>query len=452
MSGQKIVCLGGAGGYFKNLLPRLIACEGLSGSEIILYDLAVDRAEAMARMGNRLAEEGGAGVTVRTASDVADATDGVGFAISAIGGSGEGAGVYGSRVHNYDIAIPAKYGIHQVVGDTCGPAGMMMGLRSIPIYINFCRELEKRAPKAILLNHSNPMAVLCRAMHKYTNITAYGICHGVQGGIRRAAELLELPPKELECVWIGTNHYYWIIRLMHNGADVYPELMKRTCEQKAHDGGELCAKLSAVYGYRVMYASDSHAVEFYPFLSRVRTPEELPYQLKKAVKGRGFEMPAETPPEPESEEQRAESLKQLEENLAEVKLPPKKAGGAMGESVEGIIAAIAAGRRELCIVNTANAGAVPNLPRDGELELEAVTDSHGARPIQVGDAPPILKGMLEKRFVWHELVADAAVKGDRGLALQALMFDEMAILPEDTEQMLDELLTASKELLPQFFK
>ena len=91
-----------------------------------------------------------------------------------------------------------------------------------------------------------------------------------------------------------------------------------------------------------------------------------------------------------------------------------------------------------------------NLPPTAEVELEGVTDSLGVRPIHVGEAPLLLKGMLEKRFVWHEFVADAGVLGDRTLALQALMIDEMAILPEKAEAMLDELLAASADMLPQF--
>ena len=86
-----------------------------------------------------------------------------------------------------------------------------------------------------------------------------------------------------------------------------------------------------------------------------------------------------------------------------------------------------------------------------EVEVEALTDSCGVRGLQMGEAPLHLKGILEKRFVWHELVADAAVKGDRNLALQALMVDEMAILPDQAEAMLGELLEASRDLLPQFF-
>jgi alpha-galactosidase/6-phospho-beta-glucosidase family protein len=84
------------------------------------------------------------------------------------------------------------------------------------------------------------------------------------------------------------------------------------------------------------------------------------------------------------------------------------------------------------------------------LEVAGVTDSCGARAIHAGEAPMALKGLLEKRIAWQELVVDAAVAGDRNLALQALLTDEMSIRPELAEQMLDELLAASRELLPQF--
>ena len=117
-----------------------------------------------------------------------------------------------------------------------------------------------------------------------------------------------------------------------------------------------------------------------------------------------------------------------------MKLPPKKLrqkAGPSGEEVGGMMSAIATGTRRVCIANIANRGVIPNLPFDAEVEVEAV--------------------ILEKRFVWQELVADAAVTGDRKPALQALMLDEMAILPEKARPMLDELLEASRELLPQFF-
>jgi len=116
------------------------------------------------------------------------------------------------------------------------------------------------------------------------------------------------------------------------------------------------------------------------------------------------------------------------------------------------VSAIAHGRREVFILNLPNSGLISNLPDTAIVELEGVTDSRGARGIRIGECPVLLKGMLEKRFAWHELVADAAVKGDRKLALQALLLDEMAILPDQAEAMLDDMLEASKPLLPRFFE
>ena len=152
MAQKKIVCLGGGSLYFPRAIGDLIVREDLGGSEIVLYDIDADKVKLMAAMGRRLAAEAGTGFSIRSTVDLADAVDGADFAISSIGGSGAeiGSSVYSSHYHSADMYIPAKYGIHQVVGDTAGPAGMMMGLRSIPAYIRICREMEKRCPGAVL--------------------------------------------------------------------------------------------------------------------------------------------------------------------------------------------------------------------------------------------------------------------------------------------------------------
>jgi len=450
---KKIVCLGGGSLYFPRAISDLLISEELAGSEIVLYDIDAEKAERMAAMGRRLDEVAGTGWTVRATVDLADAVDGADFAISSIGGSGAEItpNVYDSYFHAADVRIPAKYGIHQVVGDTCGPAGMMMGLRAIPAYMQICREMEKRCPNIILLNHSNPIAVLCRAMHKYTDLTVIGICHGVQGGISYAASILEVPPQELECIWIGTNHYYWFTRILYKGKDMYPELMERVAKRDPQPGSILSARLSQLYRYHIVYPEDDHIVEFYPFLTQAASQDELPYGLAEKAKEHGYD--ASTPPpsaEPASPEVRAQFFDNYQAILDKVELPRERDNTVTGEGIASLVSAMATGRRQTCIVNIANQGAIPNLPVTGEVEVEAVTDSRGVRGIHMGDAPLVLKGMLEKRFVWQELVADAAVHGDRNLALQALMVDEMAILPEKADAMLDELLAASKDLLPQF--
>jgi alpha-galactosidase len=450
---KKIACLGGGSWYFARTLGDLIVAPGLAGSEITLYDIDDEKSALMERHGRRLSELAGSGTRVRSAATLADAVDGADFALAAIGGAGKSSGhIYDTRVHLRDILIPARYGVHQLIGDTGGPAGMMMALRSIPAYLGVCRELERRAPRAVFFNHSNPMAVLCRAMAKYTDVNVVGICHGVQIGIKNAAALLDLPAEELETTWVGTNHYHWFTAVRHRGRDVYPELMRRAAERPSDPSHRMTTALSQLYGHWIVYPDDAHALEFYPFLAQAPDAEHLPYGQRF---GGHSELPADgivrEPPGGEvGRARRAEQLAGLERELAEIGLPDPNAGWLDGEGLGVLLEAIANGRRHVHIVNVANRGSIPNLPEQAIVEVEAVTDSTGLRPIYTGPAPVALLGLLQKRIAWQELVADAAVKGDRGLALQAMMVDEMAITPEAAASMLDELIEGSKELLPQF--
>lgn len=454
---KKIVCLGGGSRYFTGVLGDLAVTEGLASSEITLYDIDYEKSELMAQYGARLAEESGTGMTVRPCKDLADAVDGADFAISSIGGAGQSiGGVYGTTMHVQDMLIPARYGIYQIIGDTTGPAGMMMGLRSIPIYLDICREMEKRCPEVVLLNHSNPMAILCRAMVKYSGIeNVVGICHGVQGGIMEVAKILGVPPKELDTIWLGTNHYYWFTRIRHAGKDVYPDLWRTLAERDPPAGQIMTTKLSEIYGHRITYPPDDHVFEFYPFPAQVADAKSIPYGLIDHVHGTRYdELQLKEKPEisaTEQQEMRNNQLKEFEEALKKVSLPEKPSDPLIGEGIGTLIEDIALGRRQVHIVNIPNRGAIPNLPEDAVVEIDGVTDSCSVRGVYMGEAPIYLKGLLEKRIAWQELVVDAGVKGDRNLALQALLLDEMAIQPEKTEAMLDELLTASKEMLPQFF-
>jgi len=454
MPSKKIVCLGGGSGYFSGALSDIAVVKGLAGSEITIYDIDREKAEIMAQLGTRLAKESELGMIVRASKTLADAVDGADFAISSIGGAGVSVGgVYGTATHVQDMLIPARYGIFQVVGDTGGPAGMMMGLRSIPIYIDICREMEKRCPEVILLNHSNPMAVLCRAMAKYTGIKVIGICHGVQGGIIRIANVLGVKPHELDCVWIGTNHYHWFTSIRYKGKDVYPKVRKKLQERKNPKGEMMTKKLSQIYGHEIVYPPDDHAFEFYPFNARLSDVEEVPYGFGGKLKEEYAhlkKMASVKLSKAEEKAQRENQLKRFADELQKIKIPNEPSDPLTGEGLGTLMEAIALGRRQVQIVNIANNGAVPNLPNYANLEIEAVTDSCGVRGIYIGEAPVSLKGILEKRIAWQELVVDAGMKGDRNLALQALLLDEMAILPEKAEQMLSELLATSKDMLPQF--
>jgi len=452
MKARKIVGLGGGSLFFTRAMPDLLLSEDLAGSQFVLYDIDADKVNRMAARGAQLAERAGTGFAVRATTDLADAVDGADFAISSIGGSGAEVTntVYGSPYHGADVYIPAKYGIQQVVGDTGGPGGMMMALRSLAAYMPICREMEKRCPDVVFLNHSNPMAVLCRAIRKYTSLNVIGICHGVQIGIIRAAGLLGISPQELEALWVGTNHYYWFTRLRHQGKDVYGELMRRMGEQAPSRGTELSVRLSQIYGHAIVYPQDDHVWEFYPFATNVGGFAGLPEGLQHAAREFGYD-PDKPPAElDKSDETREKFFAGYQELVDKIELPAEQDNSVTGEGLGALVSDISEGRRELAIVNIPTEGEITNLPDSALVELQGVTDSTGVRGIHMGEAPIHLKGILEKRFAWQELVADAGVEGDRNLALQALLLDEMAIMPDKAEAMLDELLTASKDLLPQF--
>ena len=330
MTNTKIACLGGGSLYFPRVLADLALEEELAGSEVVLYDIDADKAELMAALGVRLARDADSGLRVRASAGLDDCLDGAGFVVTSIGGSGAEVtrNVYGSWYHNADMHIPAKYGIHQIIGDTAGPAGMMMGLRSIPAYLGISRRMEKRCPRAILLNHSNPMAPIMRALHKYSSITSIGICHGVQGGIGAAAKLLGVPAGELECRWIGTNHYYWFTGLRHHGNDMLPELVKLTREQEAPEDHAMSAELSAAYGYRIVYPDDGHIIEFYPFAARVTDQKSLPYSLAESAQRHGYDASQPLPErEHASPQLRAKFLVQYGKILDDVKLPERQEDG-----------------------------------------------------------------------------------------------------------------------------
>ena len=458
---MKIACLGGGGLYFTRPIGDFALSEDFGGSEVALYDIDRDRAELMARMGRRLAREAGSRMRMTKAKGLAEAVDGSDFVLCSIGGiGGSGAsGYYESPTHLGDKVICAKYGVPQIVGDTGGPAAMMAAFRSIPIYLKICREVERRAPRAVLLNHANPMAALCRAMTKYSSVgCVIGICHGVQGGIEHAASILGVAPRELETVWIGTNHYYWFIRMRHKGADVMPEFWRKVRKHKSASGHEMTGDLSRAYGHWIVYPEDDHVIEFYPYLAQAQDPTDLPFGLSEHGFGKRMK-PLYGGQETIADLRRADKaasrekmLKDYGRTLAAVKLPRNVEDPITGEGTARLIADIAAGRRNVHICNIPNRGAVTNLPQEAVLEVEALTDSAGVRPVWMGEAPLALEALLRKRIAWQELVVEAAVKGDKQLALQAMQVDESAIAPKKSEAMLRELLANSRGMLPTFDK
>lgn len=433
MAEKKIVLLGAGSAFFQSVIEEFSIANELAGSELVLYDVFVPNMELMAKYGQKLFEKSGINLKISWTTDISEAVDGADFAISSIGVSGPD-----RKFHELDITIPAKYGIYQTTGDTTGPGGLFAGFRSIPIFLKICREMEKRCPSVIFLNHSNPMYMICRAMIKHTGIKNFiGLCDGAQGTIEYLASVLGIPTSELDVISVGLNHMLWVTRLMHKGEDLYPTLKEKLSAIDPPDGRIFCKKLFDIYGYYPVN-TDRHIIEFFPYLLQAKDPENLPYKLRLRTK-------------------MIEDARRYREDVwgrmsrkingqEPIQIPKSIPSGSMAN----LITAISLNRRETHIVNIPNNGSVPNLPDYAIVEVQGVTDSQGFRGLFMGEIPLAVAGILQARVLQQELAVDAGVYGDKRLALQALLADEFTISIESAEKMLDELLSAHSESLPQF--
>ena len=135
-----------------------------------------------------------------------------------------------TEVWRHDIEIPKKYGVDINVGDTRGPSGIFRFLRTLPPMMDIVRDMEKYCPKAILLNYTNPMAMLCGALQRQTHIPVTGLCHSVQGTAMMLAVWIGALYPEVNYLCAGINHQAWYLKYEVNGQDAYPLIHKAITE------------------------------------------------------------------------------------------------------------------------------------------------------------------------------------------------------------------------------
>ena len=121
------------------------------------------------------------------------------------------------------------------------------------------------------------------------------------------------------------------------------------------------------------------------------------------------------------------------------------------EAAGPIISRLAMGKPYTGIVNLPNAGQIANLPPDVVVETMGVLEPSGARGISVGALPREIQSIVAGHVANQEAIVDAALCGDRRLALAALAADPLIASLDDAERMLDEMLAANRRWLPRFF-
>ena len=433
---MKIVLLGGGSLYFEYVMAEIACTPELAGAQIMLYDINAKRMDLIRRVGQRIAEKTKSGLDIKATSDLTRALDGANFAVASIG-------VHGPHYswHKLDSVTVAKFGIIHTTGDTVGPSGISQGLRIIPIFVDIARKMEKYCPQAILLNHSNPMAAICRAMTKYTSIHTIGYCHGAIGDIHFFARIMGVAFEELDAVIAGVNHCSWLLRLSRKGKDAMP-MLKKALAAKSREPHHIFSteffKMTGMYPL----GGDRHVIEFFPHARMMNRTKKLPYglQWRADMIDNNF-LAKEINKGPDDIHLKAAGKK-------DVWLP--KENETTPESMGAQLRALAFGHEKLHLVNTPNRNAVPNLPDWAVIELKAVVGKGGARPVYVGELPAQAARWSLAQIYAHELLVDAAVEQSREKAIMAFACDPMIRDLKEARQVLDAIVNAQGDRLKAF--
>jgi alpha-galactosidase len=435
----KIVMIGAGSHVFTaNLVGDFLSWPELRDGTITLVDIDEERLELIKAYTQRLVDQNGFKTKVEATSDRRKALEGADYVTLSIR-------VGGLDANRLDIGIPAKYGIYQGIGDTVGPGGVFYGLRHIPVILEICRDIEEVCPDALLLNYTNPMAMITWAVNDHTRVRNIGLCHSVQGTSKELAAYLGAPLEEITYRVAGINHMAWFLELEWNGEDAYPLLREKFKDPgvydrpDAHWAGHDVARVEIfkAFGYFVTESSQ-HMSEYVPYF---RKRLELLERFRLNYRLDTFDDFAMRRAKAE------EAMRSTLERGAEIPLRRTT------EYCTYIIHSIETGTPRRVNVNVRNTGLITNLPGGCVVEVPCLVDETGIHPTYVGDLPPQCAALDRTNINVQELGALAAVEKDKELAFQAILLDPLtsALLTiDETRRMVDEMFEAEARYLPGF--
>lgn len=438
---EKIVMLGGGSPFAPSIIYAILENkETLDGSQVCLMDIDPKRLPMLVKVGEELAKRAKASIRFSWTTDAKEALDGATFVLPAYR-------IGGLKHMRYDIEIPTRHG---VCGDeTAGPGGTFMAQCTIPATLEYCRMVEDLCPDAWVISYVNPVNFVTDAVRRETKVKFISICDCFAGfSMRFLPKVLGMPPYDRRyCVSddirpraIGVNHLTWLVDLLIDGKDGYPMLKERLMGYRGRAALDrsldVMVRLVEAYGY----------VNVCPYHARVYWDYNR-FLMERRMPG------------PSQEERilgwsrsRWEFVERLlsgaayEEHPADYCFEPYHS-----RQVIGILVSIAANEgREWGGINFPNRGAITNLPNGAIVEGPCMVDKRGLTPIAMGELPKPFLGLTLHVMNWQELTVDAALSGDKDLLYQALLACPYVHDMEAAKAIMDELLRAHAEYMPQF--
>ena len=452
MSSPRIVFIGAGSTVFaRNLMGDILSYPELASCSIVLHDIDEERLAASLAVGHKIVDTLGVAASITATTNRREALAGANYVVTMF----QVGGYKPSTV--IDFEIPKRHGLQQTIADTLGVGGIMRGLRTIPVLLDICRDMEELCPDAYLLNYVNPMSMLCWAVSRASSIKTIGLCHSVQHTAHQLAGDLGIADDEVNYLCAGINHMAFYLRFEHETpeglVDLYPALKRRASELPAplrgdenrSDGGveglsdavryEMLKRL----GYFVTESSE-HFSEYVPWFIKANQPELIDE----------FGIPLdEYPRRCETQIAGWEALRDRLVNPASQLRVVRSA-----EYGSGIIHALETGIARTVYGNVPNEGYITNLPEGCCVEVPCVVDSRGISPQHVGSLPPQLAALMQTNINVHSLTVEAALTGKREHVYHAAMLDPHTAAELNLSQiwsLVDDLLAAHENMLPRSF-
>lgn len=430
---MKIAVIGGGSSYTPELMEGIINHkDSLPVTEVVLIDIpeGEEKVSINTAFAKRMVEKAGLPISVRYTLDRREGLKDASFVIAQIR-------VGGLDAREKDERIPLKY---DVIGqETTGPGGFFKALRTIPVMLSICRDMEEVCKDAWLINFTNPSGIITEAILKNTKVKCIGLCNVSINMRYDAAERLSVSPDELDCRFIGLNHLSVMNHAYYQGKD------------RILDAVNVENKESVVKNIKKDEEMDAVARELGCLLSPYM---QYFYTEKEALRHEKLEAISLTGT-------RAAQVKEVEKNLFEcykdVNLREKpaalaKRGGARySMAAICLIDSIYNDTNDVQVVDVFNNGIIPQLPDDVVIEVNCRIGRNGAAPL-ASDVPSSVLGLIEQVKAYEEFTIEAAITGDRNKALIALLNNPLVHDVRDAKGILNELLEAHKAYLPAFFQ
>jgi len=434
----KITFIGaGSLGFTRGLARDILTFPSMTDATLCLMDIDAERLEFSQKAVQSIVDKGNYPAKVVATMDRAEALKDADAVMCTILAGGV-------NVWQHDILIPKKYGVDTNVGDTRGPSGVFRALRTIPVMVSIVKDMEKYCPNAILLNYTNPMAMLCRAMQRESFIRLTGLCHSVQGTAMMLAHWLGAPYNEITYTCAGINHQAWYVKFEWNHKDAYPQIREAVAKPDIYKEEIVRNEMFKHLGYYVTESSGHNSeynwwfrkrpdlIEKYCTYGTGWNPGVYAYILKE-YQGR--------------EGKWQDDVRKWIEAGAPIDLK-------RGHEYAAFIAnAWLGGEIFEFNGNVPNTKLITNLPEGACVEVPVYVDKGGLHPVHVGALPPQLVAMNHISVMVEEMAVEGALTGDPTLVFQSILYDPLTasvLSMAEIREMVNEMLKQNKDYLPQF--